>query len=251
MKMMLLRGCLMWLVCSCLVYGQDFDVLDFDSTSEGPWSDVSLTTLTVPQVPDGGITLDGKPGAGEYGGFEGVAVTPGDNAWLLDFPGDRQWDDAADSSFTFWLAHDTDFFYVGVDVQDDIVNTDDANGEFWKDDAIEIVTDVWNDRYDNNTDSSMDAFGGHSYVNYEGRFSRWNEETQSIDGTTWSTAVDDWTYGDPEEADVSGFGEETETGWNMEVRFHKRLFEDPDTEVKLVEGSTMGFNIGLDDSTLR
>lgn len=227
-----------------------FDVLGFDPTSEGPWSNVDLTTVTVPQVIDASITLDGKPSNSEYGGFEGVTVTPGDNAWLLDFPGDRQWDDEADSSFTFWLAHDTDFLYVGIDAKDDIVNSDDTNAAFWKDDAIEIVTDVWNDNYDNNTDNSMDAYGGHFYVNYEGRFSRWDDELEEIQGTTFSTAVTDWTYGDGEgddTDDIFGFGEETETGWNMEIRMNKRLFEDPDAEIKLVEGTKMGFNIGLDD----
>ena len=217
---------------------------DFDPTATGPWSDVEHTTVTVPQVIDGSITLDGKPNEAEYGGFEGVEVIPVENAWVLDFPGDRQWDGPDDSSFTFWLAHDTDFLYVGVDVKDDIVNSDDDNGAFWKDDAIEIVTDVWNDNYDNNTDASNDTHGGHNYVNYEGRFSAWDDEGEAITNPRWSSGVD-WTYG--EEGDIFGFGEETETGWNMEVRFHKRLFEDPEAEIKLEEGATMGFNIGLDD----
>ena len=227
--------------------GQGFNLQDFDATATGPWSDVALTTATVPQVPDGAITLDGKPSNSEYGGFAGIEVTPGVNAWILDFPGDRQWDDADDSSFTFWLAHDTDFLYVGVDVKDDVVNSDDTNAQFWRDDAIEIVTDVWNDNYDNNTDSSQDGYGGHVYANYEGRFSRWDDELGEIQGTTFSTAVDDWTYGDSEEDDVFGFGEATETGWNMELRMHKRLFEDPEADIQLVEGTKMGFNIGLDD----
>lgn len=232
---------------SSLAYGQ-FDVQSFDSTSTGPWSDVELTTAVVPQVVDGAVTLDGKPGDSEYGGFEGITVTPGDNAWLLDFPGDRQWDGPEDSSFTFWLAHDTTYLYVGIDAQDDVVNSDDPNAQFWRDDAIEIVTDVWNDNYDNNTDSSMDAYGGHSYVNYEGRFSAWDEENEVAAGGRWSSALEsEWTYGDGDEDDIFGFGEETETGWNMEIRFNKRLFEDPDANIELVEGARMGFNIGMDD----
>ena len=230
---------------SSAVYGQ-FDVLSFDPTSTGPWSDVELTTAVVPQVVDGGVTLDGKPGGAEYGGFEGITVTPGDNAWLLDFPGDRQWDGPEDSSFTFWLAHDTTYLYVGIDAKDDVVNSDDPNAQFWRDDAIEIVTDVWNDNYDNNTDSSNDAYGGHSYINFEGRFSGWDEEGEVAAGGRWSSALEsEWTYG--EEGDIFGFGEETETGWNMEVRFNKRLFEDPEADIKLVEGARMGFNIGMDD----
>jgi len=231
-----------------LVFAQ-FNPLDFDSTSTGPWSDIEATTLVVPQIADGSFTLDGVPSPSEYGGFGGVNVTPGVNAWSLDFPGDRTWDDAEDSSFTFFLAHDTNYFYVGVNALDDVVNSDDENGAFWKDDSIEIVTDVWNDNYDNNTDNSNDPYGGHFYANYEGRFSAWNEEAGEIDGTRFSSAVTDWTWGPEatEEFDVAGFGEETETGWNMELRFHKRLFEDPEAEIKLVEGTRMGFNIGMDD----
>ena len=32
---------------------------DFDETAEGPWSDIDNTTLVVPMVPDGTVTLDG------------------------------------------------------------------------------------------------------------------------------------------------------------------------------------------------
>ena len=64
---------------------------------------------------------------------------------------------------------------------------------------------------------------------------------------TFSTAIDDWTYGEELDDDISGFGEETDTGWNMEIRMNKRLFEDPDADIKLVEGAKMGFNIGMDD----
>ena len=237
------------LLCGIGHAQEEFDPIALDPTEEGPWSDIALTTVVVPQVVDGSIKLDGKPGTAEYGGFEGTSVIPGTNAWNLNWPPDRSWDDADDSSFTFYLAHDTDFLYVGVDVKDDVVTSDDPNNMFWRDDAIEIVTDVWNDNYDNNTDNSNDAYGGHIYANYEGRFSAWNEETEAIDGGRWSSAVDDWTYA--EDGDIWGFGEATETGWNMELRMHKRLFEDPDAEIKLVEGARMGFNIGLDDDDKR
>ena len=224
------------------------DIFEVFPDDEGPWSDIDNTTLVVPMVPDGSIVLDGNPSSGEYGEFDGVDVIPVTNAWVLDWPGDRQWDDPADSSFTFWLAHDTDFFYVGVDAKDDVVNSDDPNAAFWKDDAIEIIVDALDDNYDNNTDNSMDLYGGHNYVNYEGRFSAWDEELEEIARTTWSNDVD-WTWGKPDEenTDISGFGEEKDGGWAMEVRFHKRLFEDPDAGNKLVEGYKMGFNIGMDD----
>ena len=115
MKMNLVRTAV---VCVMLVFPSigiaQFDILDFDATETGPWSDVELTTVTVPQVTDGAITLDGKPGDAEYGGFEGVTVTPGDNAWILDFPGDRQSDGPEDTSFTFWLARGWSMWLAGA-----------------------------------------------------------------------------------------------------------------------------------------
>ncbi len=219
-------------------------VLDFDPTSEGPWSDIENTTLTVPLVANGAVTIDGSVNTSEYGGFAGVTVTPGENAWILDFPGDRAWDGPEDSSFTYWLAHDENFFYIGVDVKDDVVNSDDPNGQFWRDDSIEIVVDALNDRYDNNTDNSNDLYGGHSYINFEGRFSAWDEENEvRLDGR-WSTDVD---FRVAEDGEIWGVGGEVEGGWQMEIRFHKSLFEDPVAGNKLTDGYKMGFNIGLDD----
>ena len=229
---------------SGLALGQEFSVQDFDPTSAGPWSDISKTVTGVAKVPNGSVIIDGQFTPAEYGNIDGVFVNPGENAWSLDFPGDRQWDGPEDSSFTFWLAHDDDNLYVAIKAQDDIVNSDDPNSAFWKDDSIEIIVDAFNDRYDINTDSSNDEYGGHNYVNYLGRFSRWDDATdEKIDGA-WSTGVD-WTYG--EDGDIFGIGDEVEGGWEMEVRFNKRLFESPDRGNKLSKGSQMGFNIGADD----
>ncbi len=225
-------------------FAQDFDITTFDTSSKGDWSNPAKTTLVVPKIPNGSAKLDGTITAAEYGGFQKVTVTPGINAWILDFPGDRVWDNAADSSFDFWLAHDDENFYVAVKASDDIINSDDTNGNFWKDDAIEIVVDALSDRFDNNTDSSKDKFGGHSYVNYLGKFSRWDDENSVISGDTWSTGVE-WKYGPNE--DIFGSGKQVEGGWAMEVRFKKRLFEDPVAGNKLRNGYRMGFNIGLDD----
>ena len=219
-------------------------VLDFDPTLEGPWSDVDATTLAVPEVANGSVKLDGKASTGEYGGFEGITVTPGDNAWILDYPGDRSWDGPEDSSFTFWLAQDQDHFYVGVAVKDDVVNSDDPNAAFWKDDSIEIVVDALNDRYDNNTDNSNDPYGGHSYFNFKGRFSIWDDDNNTKTSERWSSAVE-WTYG--EDGDVYSVGSEVEGGWQLEVRFRKSQFEDPEAGNLLSNGYKMGFNIGLDD----
>ncbi|MBL9128154.1 MAG: hypothetical protein JNL97_10925 [Verrucomicrobiales bacterium] len=223
---------------------QPFDITTFDPTSAGAWSQNARTTLMVPKVANGSITLDGAASASEYGGFSSVNVTPGENAWILDFPDDRVWDSADDSSFDFWLAHDDDAFYVGVKVKDDVVNSDDTNTAFWKDDAIEIVVDALYDRFDNNTDSSKDAVGGHCYINYQGRFSSWDEGSATIANETWSTSVP-WKYGANE--DVYGVGKSVAGGWQLEVRFKKRLFESATAGNKLRNGYRMGFNIGLDD----
>ena len=237
------------LVCALLLSAQTtraqpFDISTFDTTAKGSWSETGKTTLAVPKVPNGSVKLDAAASDLEYGGFKAVTVTPGVNAWILDFPADRAWDNAADSSFTFWLAHDDDYFYVGVHAKDDVVNSDDPNAAFWKDDAIEIVVDALADRLDNNTDTSKDPIGGHNYVNFQGRFSAWDEAGAKIGGTTWATGVD-WKYG--EAGDVFGFGKAVAGGWQMEVRFKKRMFEDAKAGNKLRNGYRMGFNIGLDD----
>lgn len=223
---------------------QGFDLTTFDTTAAGPWSRNSRTTLAVPKVANGSIKVDGAVGAQEYGNFSAVNVTPGENAWILDFPDDRAWNSAEDSSFDFWLAHDDDNFYVGVKVKDDVLNSDDTNTAFWKDDAIEIVVDALYDRFDNNTDSSKDPVGGHCYVNYLGKFSSWDDGSGTIANETWSTAVP-WKYGANE--DVYGVGKAATGGWELEVRFKKRLFEDATAGNKLRNGYRMGFNIGLDD----
>ncbi len=226
------------------VHAQAFDISTFDGTAAGPWSAINGTTLMVPKVPNGSIKLDSTITSAEYGGSTGATVTPGVNAWILDFPGDRNWEGATDSSFTYYLAHDDDYLYVGVDAKDDVVNSDDVNSAFWKDDAIEIVVDALNDRLDNNTDSSKDAFGGHNYVNFQGRFSAWDEAANAKGGQTWANGVE-WTYG--ANGDVFGLGKAAAGGWKMEVRFKKRMFEDPAAGNKLRNGYIMGFNIGIDD----
>ena len=129
-------------------FAQPFDITLFDPTSTGPWSEPGTTTLVVPKVPNGSVTLDGVASSQEYGGFKAVTVTPGTNAWILDFPGDRTWDNPDDSTLTYWLAHDDDNFYVGVQAKDDVVNSDDPNASFWRDDAIEIVVSALDDRFD-------------------------------------------------------------------------------------------------------
>ena len=238
-----------------LTLAQSYDITTFDVTKAGPWSAVGRTTVMVPKVPNGSIKLDGSPSDQEYGGFKGVTVIPGDstdptaapgaNGWILDFPSDRVWDGTNDSSFTYWLAHDDTYLYVGVNVNDDVINSDDPPQSYWNDDAIEIVVDALSDRLDNNTDNSKDPVGGHCYVNYQGRFSAW-DPTNNVPGSwsVWATAVN-WKYGTND--DVFGVGQAVVGGWQMEVRFNKRLFQDATAGNKLQNGYRMGFNIGMDD----
>src|SRR6266487_2170213 len=64
-------------LASRLTLAQPFDLFTFDTTSTGPWSEVGRTTLMVPKVPNGSVVLDGAASSQEYGGFQGVTVTPG------------------------------------------------------------------------------------------------------------------------------------------------------------------------------
>ena len=230
-----------------------FDIFDFDQTAEGPWSDIEHTTSTAPKVPNGSIVLDGNITPEEYGGFAGTTVIGGIHGHINAWPADRSWNNPADSSFVFYLAHDDTWVYVAVDVKDDVVNTDNVPRQYWADDAIEIVADVQNDDYDVNTDNSADPYGGHLYFNYEGKTSD-TVYPSGIKDTTgvqrWATAVD-WTYGDGADDDMFGFGKQVPGGWRTEMRFKKRLFEDPDLGNKLDNGFVMGFNIGVDDDDKR
>ncbi len=246
---------LMILACGCsLATAQVYDITTFDPTSKGKWAYRGKTTLVVPKVANGSIALNGAASSAEYGGFQGVEVVPGmgdqtagdagPGTWILNFPDDRLWDGPDDTRFTYWLAHDDDYLYVGVHAKDDVVVSDNPPGQFWNDDSIEIVADALNDRLDNNTDNSKDLYGGHCYVNYLGKFSAWDEAAGQISGTSWATGVA-WKYGASD--DIYGSGKTVAGGWQMEVRLHKRLFEDPEKGNKLKDGYRMGFNIGMDD----
>ena len=234
-----------------LAQAQEFDVTTFDPTSTGVWSSPNSTFLMVPKVANDSVNLDGAATSAEYGGFVGVQVSPGNpdgtkgSAWILDFGAPLAWSGVADNSFTFFLSHDDKYLYVGVNTKDDVVNSDDENGQFWRDDAIEMVVDALSDGYDNNTDSSKDEYGGHNYVNYQGRFSGWDDVAGTKNASlTWASGVD-WKYG--QTGDIFGFGKSVTGGWQMEVRFNKNMFESPAKGNKLANGYIMGLNIGMDD----
>ena len=229
--------------------GQD-DIDDFDHSALGPWSDVERTTLTVPQVQNASIVLDGIAWSAEYGNFEAVDVVPVETGWVLNFPAERTWDGPDDSSFSFWLAHDESFLYIGADVTDDVVNADDPNGSNWKDDSIELQFDAQNDKYDI-TANNNSPYGGHDGISWNGQQRAWDPELgepTDFGSTHFATDVD-WSYG--EDGDVFAVGVETATGYSVEARYHKRLFEDPEFGNKLVEGYVMGFNITVDDDDAR
>lgn len=242
---------------SSLAYSQTVDelvdaFLNFDATAEGPWSDIELTTLTVPKVGAGAIALDGNVTSSEYGGFEGVEVVPGMNAWILGFASEKDWQGPDDNSFTFYLSYDDDNLYLGVIVKDDIIRSNDPPASFWKDDAIEVVIDPSNTRFDYNTDRVNNLYGGHCYFNYEGLISAFdydngtplNSGTEDAPIFRWGGATE-WTYA--EDGDIYGVGAETANGWTVEVRIGKRTLEDAENNVTLTPGTTMAFNLGVDD----
>lgn len=237
-------------LCLLPMIGNAQPVPGFDATAEGPWSDVDRTTVTVPFA---GVTLDGSVSSAEYGGFEGMNVNPGETAWVLGFQQDKtEWGGPDDASFTFYLAYDNDYLYVGVVALDDTVRSNDPPEAFWKDDAIEIIMDPSNSRFDYNTDTVPNPYGGHCYFNYEGVFSEWDEAagaprnrgTEEAPNIRWSAEVD-WTYG--EDGDIYGVGQETADGWTLEVKFSRRTLEDPTAGVMMEPGNVMAFNMGADD----
>lgn len=226
--------------------------LNFDATAEGPWSDVEQTTTTVPKVGNASVTLDGAVSSGEYGGFEGIEVVPGMNAWILGFASAKNWEGPDDNSFTFYLAYDDDNLYLGVTVKDDVVRSNDPPASFWKDDAIEIVMDPSNSRFDYNTDTVNNLYGGHCYFNWEGLISAFDYDNGiplnvgSAEAPTfrWGGASE-WSYA--EDGDIYGIGVETADGWAVEVRIGKSTLEDPEAGVTLTPGTIMAFNLGVDD----
>jgi len=230
-------------------FGQDpgqSDIDAFEFTSEGPWSDVERTTLVVPRVADASVALDGTITSGEYGGFAAVDLVPVTNAWPLNFPNPQSWDGPEDSSAQFWLAHDDTYFYIAADVTDNVVNVDDTSENNWKDDSIELFFDAQNTKYDVRSNDNS-PYGGHDGMDADGRQRAWDYDLEAPNAFALSQfATDvDWTNGP--EGDVWAVGVETDRGYAVEMRYNKRLFEDPDVGNKLENDYVMGFNIAVDD----
>ena len=244
------------LICCCVLsllpsatvaqeLGQD-DIDDFDYFEEGPWTDLERTTLVVPRVANGTVTLDGSASSGEYGGFQAVDLVPVSNAWVLNFPNPPSWDGPADSSTQFWLAHDDTYFYIGVDVTDDVVNVDDTSEHNWRDDSVEVFFDAQNYKYDVQSNDNS-PYGGHDGIAADGNQRAWDyefEEPNGFGNSQFATDVD-WTNGP--DGDVWAVGTETDRGYAVEMRYNKRLFEDPEIGNKLENDYVMGFNLAVDD----
>lgn len=233
-------------VCSMTVQEMIDGFPGFDETSEGPWSDLQKTTITIPKVPNGSVKIDGDITAGEYGAFQGIDVVPVDTGWVLSYATTKEWEGPDDSSFKYYTAYDDNNLYIAVVVKDDVVVSDDPPEAFWSDDAVELVIDPRHFRTDENLDSVALDYGGHIYVNFEGKFSVWDEtaEAKHTNSARWSNVID-WAVGKDKE--LWAVGKEIKGGWSLEIRFSKTCFKDANGGTDLKPGIKWDYNLGLDD----
>lgn len=232
----------------CGAAAQEFNVQEFDPSSAGPWSSAARTLVSVPIVGSGAVVLDGMLSDDEYGGFVGVPVIPGHEehgAWILDQPTTRSWDGPEDSSFTFWLAHDADYLYIGAQTLDDTVHLDDDGGSFSNDDSLAIVIDALNNRYDRNAGTAEGGLGGYLSVGFNGQISGYDFSGQGpAPGANTFFPDGGWEFG--EGKDVYSVGGPVEGGWAVEMQIRKSLMEADGNEI--TENYLAGFNIGVADN---
>lgn len=170
-------------------------------------------------------TLDGVIGPDEYAGAEAAVVDR--HTGVYNIPsGDDTWEEG-DSSYTYWVTHDDEAVYVGVDVVDDEIFTDTAeagseDGQTWVDDSIEIFFDA-----DDSNDEGRGAgeFEGQYVLTANGAW-RDNEANNPLFGES-----DDWF----------AVTSETDTGYAIEFKVNKSALFDPE------DGATLGWNVALND----
>jgi hypothetical protein len=246
-------------LCAVTTMAQEYDIISFDYTSDGPWNDPELTDISIPKVPNGTVTLDGAVSASEYGGFQSMEIIPMETGWPLNWPGEREWSGPDDSKFTFYIAHDDDYIYLGFDVTDDVLSQDaETSAAFWQDDCVEVVLlptalyypDTWGVPAGYNGQAF--EYGIHTYFTY-------NEKMRGIepDGTDSVEQIftaSDWTFGE----EIQSKGSQSATGWIIEAKILKSLFLAKDIELPWydTEGQTydfdfathpMSFVFGIDD----
>jgi hypothetical protein len=224
-------------------------IMNFDYDADGPWNDPELTDMEVPKLPVGAIVLDGDVSAAEYGGFESIDIIPAESGWPLNWPGDRSWDGPDDSSFKFYLAHDENYLYLGVDVKDDVLRQDAEHPNYWQDDCIEVLILPTNltppDTMGNprNVNGGTFDWGTHTYFTYNGKMRDINEDGEDTLG--YSFAASDWTFGP--DGDVTSVATETDTGWAVEVRFAKFLFEGTDLPFYWLDKLDQTYDVDLEE----
>ena len=179
--------------------------------------------LTAPKA--AAPTIDGILGADEYAGATPVVVDG--HTGVYNIPsGDDTWEEG-DHSYTYWVTHDDEAVYIGVDVTDDEIFTDTAeagseDGQTWVDDSIEIFFDP---------DESNDA--GRGGQNFEGQY------VFTPNGARRDNEANNPTFG--KDADWFAETQETDKGYVIEFKVKKSALLSPE------DGSTLGFNVALND----
>jgi hypothetical protein len=84
--------------------------------------------------------------------------------------------------------------------------------------------------------------GGQIVINYRG-------EPSLADNDPTFAAATGWSFGANKE--VYAVGQQVKGGWQLEIRFAKKLFESSELGTKLQDDYKMGFNLGIDDDDLR
>ncbi len=198
--------------------GATHEEITYGNLYLGPRSYTAPKVSTAP-------TVDGVINADEYAGAGEIEMRTYSLVYNLDY-GDDEWP-VDDHGYSAWVVHNDDAVYVAVDVIDDILSNDSAaagseDGSTWNDDAIEVFFDV---------DDSNDRDAGD--LEYEGQYvftanGAWrdNEALNPIFGEE-----DDWFAAQST----------TDTGYQVEFKITKFAL------VEVADGTTMGFNICIDD----